>query len=227
MRKNNETQGYTYFILTDGRIPHYSFDCYVDNSGDLRYISKGRDQHGNELKRRFEFRAGSRKLSVPNTQADVIEFLRNHPECEGSINGSSRVKSYFKELNLDGDAEKANQATAKQLEAMTIALNLKDEELRSIGVLFGALSGTPSMIKHSVLEVSQKNPAYFLEVYNEPERQFRSILLQAVNKGVVTVKGTIHAWGKEVLGSNEDEAVAKLVKDKEIFTALKKTVEKV
>lgn len=227
MRKNNQTQGYTYFILTDGRIPHYSFDCYVDVNGDLRYISKGRDNHGNELKRRFEFRSGSRKISVPNTQTDVIDFLRNHPECEGSPNASLRQKFYFKEMNLENDATKANEATARQLEAMTLALNLKDEELKSIGILLGAFSGSPSIIKHNVLEVAQKNPAYFLEVYNEPERKFRSLLLEAVNKGVVTVKGTIHAWGKEVLGSNEDEAVAKIVGDKEVFTALKKTVEKV
>ena len=62
-------------------------------------ISNRLDQYGNPLYRRFTWTESNRVMSIPNSQADVIEFLRNHPECEGSKNSSGVV--VFKEMNQE------------------------------------------------------------------------------------------------------------------------------
>jgi hypothetical protein len=232
-KSDNTTTGFTYFVITNIQNAGYTFTGYTDREGNHRYIAMGENERGNKIYRRFKFSPSQRTLSIPNTQQDVIKFLREHPECQGSPNGhyypdgrggQVQVQVCFKEMNEGKDAQLAIDAIEKKAEATSLALSLKHpdnaEELNQMNTLCGGSAQDPSLQLFHVLKYAESSPIEFLNLYEDPSRKVKFIVKRGVQAGVLTTKGLMIMWHDVQLGVNSDEACRKLLLDRELMDAV-------
>ena len=164
-------------------------------------------------------------MRIKKTQKDregksVVEFIENHPECEGSP--LNRNITRFKRLNEEKDAELANKAKMTRLEAENAAFNLNPKELEEMCSLLGYPTGSEQMMRHRLLEVAGNDPDFFMGYLEAPDRKVRALIRKAVASKVITLRGTVHKFNETIIGADEDEAVAELLKDKDLKVALEK-----
>jgi hypothetical protein len=220
----NDIRGFTYFILLRPGNAYYGFPAYfIDDDGIEHEIVQGIDQYGNKKYRRFSWNKGNRQIRIPNTQQDVIEFLRNYPECEGSPYAGKK-KSWFKELNNERDASIALDAKRNRLEAETKALSLEGEELFEVGILCGSVSDKEGLVRHYIAEYAQNNPDGFMEIINDPVRKPRSIVKKGINFGILRKKGFMIFWESIHLGNDIDSATKKLADDPQLLNAIEEAI---
>lgn len=207
------------FMLTSASLAGYSLNAYLDLDGNEHSIKDRKDEHGNPIKRRFKFNHNMRVLRVPLAQKEIIEFLRNAPECEGSPNNTGQ-QCYFKEVNNERDAEKIVEIEGERIMAQTLAYNLKGQDLADVALLCGTNSSNESMQRKKVLDYSGSNPKGFVALVSSPDVKTRSLVRRALEQGLVTKKGFIYMWSDVHLGNDEDSAVKFLMKDKKIAKAI-------
>lgn len=208
----------------------YGAGTYTDpDTGEYMYVTTTQNKQGNPVPYRFIFtQGGGRILSIPEVWKDVegksmVEFLRNHPECEGSPkNRGQRV--YFKEINDEKDAELDLSIQTKVLHAKNAAVALKGDKLKYIALLLGDTSASESKRYVTVLNYAENNPDEFLRLVESPDVEIRALIREAVTKGVITKKGTLHIWETVNLGGDEDAAVARLTKEKDLLDAIKRAL---
>jgi hypothetical protein len=219
------------FYLTKP-VAGYGAGSYTDpHTGEYKYVSVTKNPKTNEpIPYRFVFynQPGGRTITVPNTWKDssgqsMAEYLRTHPECEGSPTNTGQL-TYFKEMDLEKDAELELGIQTKVLEAKNIAAALKGEKLKYISVLIGETSEKVSKQMVSVLKYAELSPEPFLKLVNDPDVDIRAILREGVNKGVIIINGSLHRWENTSIGADEDGAVATLKKDKDLLTAIKRSI---
>jgi hypothetical protein len=217
---------YVYFVFLDHGLSHYSFTGYTDSTGEYRFVEGKKDQFGNPIPMRFNFNKSSRQLKYHSSQKAIIEFLRNHPECEGSAN--SHGTAMFRELNENKDAEIAIQATMLRSKAETKVLALKGAELKDAAHAFGYFKEGDGLRLHYLLQIAYYNPDQIFDVLDAPDFKAKALFKLAVDKKLVIKKGVVYVYKEEKLGPEERDAVSKLLQDKDLFDAiaaeLKRTV---
>lgn len=231
-----DIRGFTHFAwINPSRAGHGFVASYEDKDGNHQFLSNGEDSRGNTLFRRFKFKPSKRMISVPNTQVDVIEFLRNHPDCKGSPNGNyaydehgnpMQIGYVFKEINEGKDAKLAIDATKLRTKALNHALELEDssraDELKEVSVMTGYYNSDPGLQHFHILNYAENQPERYLDIINDPTRRAKYIIkngLDGENK-VLKKKGFMIYWEKEHLGNNFDEAVQKILSDKQLMQAI-------
>lgn len=224
------SDNYVYFVSKRRFGAPYGFTTYTTQEGDVKMISYKKDKEGNPIPHKFKFSRKERVMRIPKLQKDVngnstVEFLRNHPECEGSPNNAGQA-ILFKELNEGKDADLAIVAKKSRIDAENKALALEGQDLEDICSLIGVFSSDPSIQKHRVLEFAGNEPDLFLTLYNSPDRKIKSLIRKAVSINVLTKRGTLITWDDEIIGSDEAEAVARLAKDKKLQEAIDKAVKR-
>ena len=236
---------YVYFVFVNNTNPHWGTTGYDDKEGKPQHIFKGRTHHktGAPEPHRYKFDRAHRTIRVHkkdkchiHPKNTVVTFLRNHPECEGSINGDfvedaegRRIQQgvAFKEINEGRDAEVAVAAKANKIKAGNKALELEGDELEAMAILCGALNKSESLQKHRVLEYADANPDLFMEMYNAPDRVARAVLRKAVDASIIQKRGTLYTWDGVHLGGAEDDAVGTLMKDGDMLSAIEQAIKKV
>lgn len=244
-------EDYVYFVLNKNSNASYSFTGYTDKAtGMLMVVYKGRKEKIGgvieDVPHRWKFDEAHRTIRVHKNDKSIlpttisvedpetgevvdkkifiksVDLLRGYPECKGSPNGNGHWM--FSEVKEHEDAVTALDAKKTQLEALTVAMNLKDSEVKEMAALYGQFNPDSAMLKHFLTEKSQSEPSVFLEKYNAPERSAKALLKKAVSLGIVKVKGTLYSWEKEAIGADENMAIARLMKDNEFAEALRNAV---
>lgn len=239
-KKKVEAQpAYVYFVLTRPTLSHYGFTSYQDEEGNIQMIINSKN-NGNIIPRRFSFSKKDRTMKIPTSQKDVdgnnvVEFLRNHPECEGSPNGryietedgQIQTNVFFKELNEGRDAKNAMEVRKLTTKAQNTALELDFEGLQEVGSLLGFKHKDFDILQFKLYEFARKKPHEFLDAVESPDRQARSLVKRGINKGVLSQRGKMVKWEDTVIGADEDDAVAAIMKDKKLYEAIEKNVKAV
>lgn len=241
-----DSRNYTYFVWLHPTNTSYSVSHYTDLEGNHKYISRGEDERGNTLFRRWKFTPSRRTISIPNSQAEVIEHLKNHPRCAKSKNGFYKtgddgkriqVGIVFKVMDDGSDAEIAieameikTEATSKALEYKKRAINDAEpeaiEEMNELALLLGSHTKDPRLQLHHILQYAENNPQKFLDVYNDPNRRARYLIkkgLSSENK-YIKKKGFMIYYGDVHLGNDLDQAVQTLMKDKDLMKAIEENI---
>lgn len=216
--------GFTHFIMLNPHKAVWSMTGYTDKDGIYRYISNRKDEYGNDVPRRFKFTDAKRQLSIPNSQADVIEFLENSPWCVGS---PIEQQPIYKRLEDERDAKIANDATQIFVEAITTVNGLRgSDELIELAPIFSIYGKGKEMIWHKLMEYAKHNPEGFLNSYKDPTKEARALLRKALEDVHIVEKiGTMYKWEGVLIGKNEDDAVSTLMKDKALADSIKSQVE--
>lgn len=247
MKKQFNSNNLTYFVLTgDGldrinRGGTHSMSAYVDHAGvfgqpgaTIRYVTS-RDVNGRDKGKYFTWSESHRRFVVREGECDVngvtqYDFLKNSPECEGSPNGSytpdgNQSGVMYREMNTAKDAEVALEADQSRIKAQASALELEPEILSEIAAHIGVFASKEDknglLMRVRVVDWAGKHPSDYWTVYNSGDRQARAIVRKAIADSILTVKGTIISWESTVLGGDENAAIAFLMNDPVIFSALK------
>lgn len=231
-----DTKGFTYFAwLHPSEASHGFVASFITADGDHDYLTTGENGRGEKLFRRFKFNPSQRVLSIPNSQKDVIDFLRRHPDCDGSPNGhyvtdsdgkTTQVGAVYKEINEGKDAKIGIDAIKTKTKATNHALTLEDpskaDELKEISVMAGYFSNDPGMQHWHLLQYAANSPDRYLEIVEDPTRKAKYIIKSGLygENAVLRKKGFMIFWQEIHLGNSFDEAVQKILSDKLIMKAI-------
>ena len=200
----------------------------------VKYVTS-RDSRGRDVAKRFRFDINLRRLLVRDSDKDFYgltqyTWLKNYPSCEGSPYGEyvrnrdtgemEQIGVLFRELNTERDAQVALEADELRVKAQSEVLSLDDETLDEIAAILGHHTDAGKVKKLKVLEYAGKRPKDFFEMMNSGDRAVRAIVRKALAESIFTKKGSVIMWETTVLGADEDDAIAKLVKDPDLLKGL-------
>lgn len=214
---------------------------YVDNTGKVseagnyvEYITAKDSKTGKLTPKRYRFDQSLSRLQTRKTDQDIFsvkqyDFLKNHPSCEGSPNGTYRknaagvleqVGAIFREYDPDKDAQVALAADTLRIEAQAVAMKLDDETLEEVANILGHYGAVNDAMRVRVIEFAGKRSDQFNDLMKAGDRSLRALIRRAVKDGEFTKKGSLIFWGDTPLGT-EDDAITILLKDVEMTNALK------
>lgn len=213
----------------------------TSNSGQVgRYVEyvQARDLHGRDKGKRFRFDDNLRRLMTRPSDTDIYgrkqyDFLKNHPECEGSPNGIYESDGKggwiqtgisFRELNEAKDAKVALDAERLTTKAKSVAYDLDEETLSEIANIIGYYGPVDDVMRLRVVEWAGVKPTEFNELLESGDRSTRALIRKALQDNVLYEKGKMIMWENHVLGADEDAAVSSLVKDKKVADSLREAL---
>jgi hypothetical protein len=230
---------YVRFIFTSPSNRSYGFKTYTNAHGEEVGFLVGRSKDGTPIYHRWKWdQDGARTLSVHKAKTDVsaeklnaVEFLRNCPNCKGSPMGAYghdgvQLDYYFAEVNDEKTAQEALDSEMEKLEAQNIAMKVKGQEYVDLCALIGLFNKEDAIMRYGLVDFARTTPVKFMEMYNDPIRQIKSLIRRGISSKVIEKRGEMLTWEKTLLGVNEEDAVAKLKMDDQLYKALKVNVDK-
>lgn len=197
-----------------------------------RYVEYvlAKDDKGRDKAKRFRFDQSLGRLLTRPSDTDIygksqFEFLKNHPECEGSPNGTYtddgvQTGVSFRELNTAKDAAVALRADRLRNSAESSALSLDKQTLEEIANIIGYYGDVDDQMLLKVVEFARKKPGEYHELLKSDDRGVRAIIRKAIVEGIFRQHGPLIKWDTLTVGNDEDDAVATLRKDKQMLSAL-------
>lgn len=223
-----------------------SFRDYTDKKGvfgktgvSVQYVIS-KDDLGRDRGKFFTLSQSHNAFKVNETDTDIygkkmIEFIANHPWCEGSPNGDYvkdengdviQVNVKYRLLNDEKDAEIALQASLNRSKAQLSANEIDEQTLVEVATIGLGMSGKPDKImRHRVVEWAGKRPSDYFEVLNSGDRLVRALVRKAIADNIFTTKGELIYWGSTIIGTDEDAAVKKLLEEKDMMDALREKID--
>lgn len=143
-------------------------------------------------------------LSVNPTQANLLEYLRNHPLNEANQHwGLEGQKAIFRERD---SVKKANEQNAKTRNMVKASRLVFDSDYLGKIVPIADYLGFDTnldaeLILWSVDNYARNNPEKFIELLDSPVMDRYSDIKQAVRQGVIRVSGQQIMWadGRQIL----------------------------
>jgi hypothetical protein len=220
-----------------------SFNSYDDHAGvfgnpgaRIIYNQGRKDRNGKPVGQYFTLDQSHYNLQARDNQMDydgikLYDFLANSPYCEGSPNGDYRedpetkeIKQYgvkFKLLNTAADAKIAVDAKKQRVAAEASALGVDDETLTELAAHLGVFGEADELMRNKVSDWASKRPKEYFEVLNSGDRPIRAVVRKALEDGIFKKKGEVIYWDNTMIGASEDIAVATLLQEKDMLSALK------
>jgi len=230
------SKDFIYFVLKrspNGRIrSHYGFNSYADLEGNIIEYHEGMisKSTGQPEPTNFNF---SRRHKVMNVHKGAkakdrngneiyrVDFLRGHPECEGSPNNTGQT-TWFKEMDADKDVEVALEASEIRRSAESLAANLEGEALKSAAALYNEVSDSTKKQKFAVLQWAFHDPEDFTKKISSDDFKIRGFIVRCLANRIFEKQGTMIKWGSVTIGIDEDDAIRKLLLDETTASAVAK-----
>jgi hypothetical protein len=234
------------FVLCDRELAakggQISFSSYTDMSGEYTgepgraaiYVTS-KDGQGRDKGKYFNLSQQHYNFVVREGEKDIygrrqFDYLANHPNCKDSPNGTYlgegderiQIGIVFKLMDTEGDAEVALETAKRKARAESIALEIDDATLQDIAAHIGIFGEANDLMRHQVYQWAGRKPIDYFEVLNSGDRAIRAIVRKALQEGIFTKKGEVIQWSGTLIGSNEDDAVSKLMREKDVLQALEK-----
>jgi hypothetical protein len=214
------------FITTKIIEGSISFDSYLDVNDKQIGIQIGTERNtGYPIFKRFTWTPEQDSIWIPKGDKKTIKFLEESPFCNGS-ELSVPGQTWYKRFDLANDAKIANEKRSKSRKAGRAAEELKGDDLEQVAVLCGCFVGVEDIQRHRVESFAEANPDEFMKIIDGPDRKARSLVRSAKESGVLHTKGKMIMWIDVFIGSDEDDAVAKLMKEPKLLEALQTAYEK-
>lgn len=211
-----------------------NFNALKKGAGQYVEYIIGTDKYGKPKGKRFKFDESFRKVQTRDGEQDLngvsqFEFLRNHPDCEGSPNGDYVIRNgekiqqgaVYRIYDPQRDAEVAFDSMAARVKAQNDAFNLDPETLGEVANILGYYGEPDKAMRTTVVEYASKRPSEFYELLESGDRSLRALVRKALNEEVFTKKGSLIMWGTFMVGGNEDDAINTLMKDQNMIDKLK------
>lgn len=232
-------KNFTYFTILNRDIRgSWGFTSYQDVDGNWYKAINGYDTKNvprawnvNFSPTELLYRVGKKQKVMVLKNNEVTEMLladyvRNCSFCEGSKN--FRGVAVFKEVDEEKDAGILIDAkrTRKLANDAAFELESKPKELAEIAQLIGEFRDQKDLQFAAVIQFADADPRTFLELAKSPDRKVRALIKKGLATGELKLKGKIITWKNEVLGSDEDEATQRLMKDADVLNAVELAIKK-
>lgn len=162
------------------------YDKENDTVREIRYCpneqSIFRDEQSENAKREsVSFRDG--RLFVPKEKPNLRKFLDLHP-----LN-KSNGGTIFSEVNKKKDAERELQKEFLTTDAVALVRDTDIQDLLPIAMYFNVGINSPvSEIRFNLLRIAKSKPREFIESFNSPQVQARSVVAQAKDYQIINIK---------------------------------------
>jgi len=191
------------------RISNFNFGTqYKDKTGKLHQL---KDVNG--LEQQFVTSNASFILNK-SIEGDVLtdNWLKGHPEIAAHW---SRTDMQQKE-----ELETKNTLDAAQAVIEAAKMNVKDV------VDFAKLSkmntkSNTEVLRAKIIKMAQDNPEQFMSVHFDPEKDYRVFIVDALKSKNLSYKNSTFMYGKEAIGTNEEQVIVWLKEHKDIFALIK------
>lgn len=168
------------------------YDPEADTVREIRYCpnepSIYTDEQGDRAKREaVVFRDG--RLFVPKEKPQLRLFLEKHPE--NMANGGK----LFRKVDKKADNEQKLQREFLLTDAISMVRDKAIEELLPVAIYFGYnISASTSDIRYNLLQRAKKDPQSFIESFDSPQVQVRSVVQQAKEYQFISCKESGVHW---------------------------------
>ena len=178
------------FMLPQKGVTVYDKD--KDTVREIRYCpneqSIFRDEQSENAKREsVSFREGT--LFVPREKPNLRAFLEWHPL--NKANGGT----VFSEVNKKRDAEQELKKEFLTNDAIALVRDTDIQELLPVAMYFKVSINSPvSEIRFNLLRIAKSKPQEFIESFDSPQVQARSVAVQAKDYQIINVKSDGVYW---------------------------------
>lgn len=198
-----------YSHKTKTRLNLMSFGgSYIDKTGKQHIL---KDING--LERDFVVR-GSSFILRKDIENDVIldEWLSKHPSILSSWNREDYVEIEKVETEKTLNSAQAIIEAAK----MNVKSVVDFAKLTKMN-----LNSDTEVLRAKIIELAQSNPSKFMEIHFDPEKDYRVFIVDALKSKNLTYKNSTFMYGKEAIGTNEEQVIVWLKDNKDIFALIK------
>ena len=191
------------------KISNFNFgSAYKDKTGRLHNL---KDVNG--LENQFVTSSASFILNR-SIEGDCItdDWLKNHPSI---IATWSRVDIQEKE-ELD------TKETLTSAQAIIEAAKMTDADVKTFAQLSRFnVNASVDVLRAKAIKVAQENHEKFMSIHFDPEKNLRVFILDALKAKKLKYKNETFYYGKEAVGTNEEQVLVWLKDNKDILAILK------
>lgn len=199
----------SYKHKTKSKLNLMSFgNSYKDKFGVLQEL---KDVNG--LDRNYTSRGASFILRK-DMENDVIldKWLQNHPDILNSW-----VREDFVETEKETTIETLNAA-----QAIIEAAKMNVKDVVDFAKLYKMnLNSDTEVLRAKIIKVAQDSPQNFMDIHFDPEKDYRVFIVDALKSKNLSYKNSTFMYGKEAIGTNEEQVIVWLKDNKDIFALIK------
>ena len=191
------------------KISNFNFgSAYKDKTGRLHNL---KDVNG--LDNQFVTSSASFILNR-SLEGDCItdDWLKNHPSI---ISTWTRTDIQEKEA-ID------TKETLTSAQAIIEAAKMTDADVKTFAQLSRFnMNASVDVLRAKAIKVAQENHEKFMSIHFDPEKNLRVFILDALKAKKLKYKNETFYYGKEAVGTNEEQVLVWLKDNKDILAILK------
>ncbi len=201
---------YQFHNLKD--FSYYQFANYKLRNGK-RVVYK--DINGEETA--LKFTNPTILLDMDNEGQELIDnFLKNHP---------SVLYNEWKRTDLKAQEKEKTKDTLESARAVIEAAKMSEKEVIQYATLKRMnLSSETDVLRAKIITIAQNAPETFMETHFDPEKDLRVFIVEAVKERKIDYKNSTYFYGKEAIGTNEEQVLVWLKDNKDILAILKNEI---
>jgi hypothetical protein len=181
---------------------------YIDKTGREQILL---DINGRE--RDFVVR-GSSFILRKDIENDVIldKWLSKHPGI---------LSSWLREDYVETEKEETEK-TLNSAQAIIEAAKMNIKSVVDFAKLTKMnLNSDTEVLRAKIITMAQQSPSKFMEIHFDPEKDYRVFIVDALKSKNLTYKNSTFMYGKEAIGTNEEQVIVWLKENKDIFALIK------
>tara|TARA_B110000902_G_C14282075_1_gene577294 strand:- start:292 stop:969 length:678 start_codon:yes stop_codon:yes gene_type:complete len=181
---------------------------YKDKAGKIHYL---KDVNG--LDTNFVTSSASFILNK-SVENDVLTdtWLKGHPDI---LSGWERTDVAQKEQEDTKETLDSAQAVIEAAK-MNVDDVLTFAKLRKMNV-----KSNTDVLRAKIIKIAQDSPQGFMDTHFDPEKHYRVFVLDALKSKNLSYKNSTFMYGKEAIGTNEEQVIVWLKDNKDIFALIK------
>lgn len=130
---------------------------------------------------------GMLRLDLENDEdRETCMYLELHPKLAGGLFADKDKTPVLKRVDENAEATEKISERSIRRKAMAIAEDMKEKQLVDFAdAMSWDSSQSPMVIKNMVEELAEAEPKFFADLVEGKEVEYRSVIRQAMNKGVI------------------------------------------
>ena len=143
----------------------------------------------------------------------IDEFLRNHPAV---------LSHEWRRTDLAQKEKQETKSTLDSARAVIEAAKMTDKEVKQFATLKRMnLNSEMDVLRAKIITIAQNDSESFMDVHFDPEKDLRVFIIEAVRERKLNYKNDTFYYGKEAIGTNEEQVLVWLKDNKDILAILK------
>ncbi len=143
----------------------------------------------------------------------IDNFLKNYPAVRAG---------QWKRTDIGRQEQEKTKATLDSARAIIEAAKMTDKEVKQYSTMrrFNLNSDT-DVLRARIIEDAQENADVFMETHFDPEKDLRVFIIEAVRERKINYENDTFYYGREAIGTNEEQVLVWLKDNKDILAILK------